>query len=82
MVFAIGFLVKTLLINPISSNVDGYFDMAYFTYLVLPPPFALVIFAGQYGTDEHAAMANNTIVLSTLFCVIAFSIGVVVQSLG
>lgn len=79
-VFTLGYLLKMLLIDPL-FHMNDLFDMSYYTFLILPPPFMLVIFIAQYDTEESAIVANNTIVLNTLFTIVAFSVGVVVEKL-
>lgn len=77
-ILAIGYLVKLLVFNPLLGEGSQMFNMAYFTYLILPPPFMLALFVSEYSTEENAAVTNNTIVLSTITCVILFTIGVLV----
>ncbi len=75
-VFVIGYLMKIFIMTPILGSSSQLFDMAFFTFLVLPPPFMFAIFASDYSTHENAAVANNAIVLSTLLCVLLFAGGV------
>lgn len=78
-VLVVGYSVKFLFLDQYTTHLNGYFDMSFYTFMILPPPFTLAIFVSEYSTKENAAVANNTIVLSTLFCVVAFAIGVIVN---
>ncbi len=75
-IFGVGYLIKLLIINPY-IQISAVFDLAFFTFLALPPPFSLVIFMGEYCSDEEVSIANNAIVLSTLVCLVLF-VGMVV----
>lgn len=72
-VVTIGYIFKYLFLDQIIVG-DLFFDYAYFTYLILPPPYSLPIFIGQYGTKEHANIATNTVVLSTVIFFVLFII--------
>lgn len=80
-VLGIGYLVKIFIMGPILGDTSKLFDMAYYTFLVLPPPFMLAIFVSEFSTEENAAITNNTIVLSTITCVVLFAIGVVITGI-
>lgn len=75
---SIGYLVKFFVMAPMIGETTKLFDMAYYTFLILPPPFMLAIFVGEYSTEENATVVNNVIVLNTLLCIILFIIGVMV----
>lgn len=77
----IGYLVKGLVMDRFLPVSDGLFEMAYFTFLIMPPPFSLAIFAGEYGSVEEAGIVNNTIVLSTIISVIMF-VGAVILKIN
>lgn len=79
-VFAIGYIIKWLVMMPLIGETTVLFDMAYYTFLLLPPPFMLAVFVSEYSTKENAAIANNTIVLSTLVCIVLFAVGVFVKA--
>jgi malate permease and related proteins len=67
----IGFLFKQFIINPV-FDPSFNFNLAYFTFLILPPPFSLSIFVGQYCSEEDTIITNNAVVLSTITCVMLF----------
>ncbi len=69
--FIVGYTLKFLLIDRIIPN-DRLFDYGFFTFLILPPPYSLTIFVGQYATDENKELINNTLVLSTVVCITAY----------
>lgn len=66
-----GYAFKFIVLNPIMGN-DPYFDYAFFTFVILPPPMSLPIFTAKYSTKENAELMNNTVVLGTLVCIVAF----------
>lgn len=68
LVFMIGYSFKMLLIDRILPP-DPIFNYAYFTFLILPPPLSLPIFMGTYSTREHEELANNVVVVSTVFTI-------------
>ena len=70
-ILTIGYAFKYFLVDYILP-ADKIFDYAYFTFLILPPPFATSIFIGKYSVKENEELANNTVVMSTLFCITAF----------
>lgn len=70
-VLGIGYIVKLFVIDAF-YDVNTIFDSAYFTYLILPPPFALAILVGQYSSEENTGIINNATVISTLICILAF----------
>ena len=49
----IGYLIRIFVIGPVIGQVSPMFEMAYFTFLVLPPPFSLEHFCGgiQFGRE-------------------------------
>jgi predicted permease len=79
-VLSIGYTVKIVLIDQLFNNLSPMFNLAYFTFLILPPPFSLAIFVGQYSSEENTAVANNAIVLDTIVCVVLFSVMVLFNS--
>ena len=70
----VGYGVKIFIINPIVGEVSYLFNVAYFTFVIMPPPFSLAIFVGEYSSNENAIIANNTIVLSNVVSVVVFLI--------
>jgi predicted permease len=70
-ILGFGYIVKFFVID-MFYDVTNMFNLAYFTYLILPPPFALAIFVGQLSTEENTGIVNNATVISTLICVAAF----------
>ncbi len=69
--FTIGYSIKYMVIDRFVSP-DPIFDYAYFTTLILPPPFSLPIFVGEYSSEENKELANNTVVLGTVVSVVIF----------
>lgn len=69
-ILSVGYLVKFLIIDRLISN-DTLFNYAYFTFLILPLPFSLPIFASKH-CKEYEELVNNTVVLSTILCIIVF----------
>jgi malate permease and related proteins len=66
-----GIVFKQFIVNPLfETNLN--FNLAYFTFLILPPPFSLSIFVGQYCSEEDTIITNNGIVLATISCIILF----------
>lgn len=70
---SIGYFFKWLVLDAIIIN-DQFFDYAYFTFLILPPPMSLPIFAGKYSTKENSELLNNMVVLNTIVCIIIFTL--------
>ncbi len=70
-ILTVGYIFKYMLIDRIITP-EPLFNYAYFTFLILPPAFSLPIFVGEYSTDEHKEIANNTVVLSTLISIIIY----------
>ncbi len=67
----VGYAFKFLLIDKIIIN-DILFDYAFFTFLILPSPYSLPIFVGEYANDEYRDIANNTVVLNNIATIIVF----------
>lgn len=67
----VGYAFKFLLFDRWMGN-QPYFDYAFFTFLILPPPMSLPIFTSKYGTKEMGELINNTVVISTLLCILLF----------
>jgi predicted permease len=72
---SLGYLVKWLVIDAL-VDTNLFFDFGYFTFLILPPPFSLSVFVGEYESKENEAILSNALVLSTIVCVVLFIIGV------
>ena len=72
---SIGYIIKWFVIDAL-MNTNMYFDFGYYTFLILPPPFSLSIFIGEYENQENEAILSNALVLSTIICVVLFIIGV------
>ncbi|WP_432406210.1 AEC family transporter [Wukongibacter sp. M2B1] len=70
-ILTIGYIFKYVIIDRIITP-EPLFNYAYFTFLILPPAFSLSIFVGEYSTNEHKEIANNTVVLSTLVSIIIY----------
>lgn len=69
----VGYLVKFLIMDQLFDISSKMFEIAYFTFLIMPPPFSLSIFVDEYD-HEQGIIATNTTVLSTVFSIIAFVI--------
>lgn len=70
-ILTIGYIFKIFIINKIITN-DPLFDYAYFTFLILPPPYSLSIFVGKYANREYSEIANNVVVIHTIACIAIF----------
>lgn len=68
---SLGYLVKIFWIDP-NITTNPFFDFGFFTFLILPPPFSLAVFIGEYETKESEAILSNALVLSTIVCVLVF----------
>jgi predicted permease len=62
--------MKLFLIRIITN--DPLFDYAYFTFLILPPPYSLSIFVDKYANGEYSEIANNVVVIHTIACITIF----------
>lgn len=71
-ILVIGYLIKFLIIDKLIVE-DTIFNYAYFTFLILPLPFSLPIFAGKH-CPEYEELINNTVILSTMLCILTFII--------
>lgn len=69
----VGYLVKMLFLDKMLIE-DRFFDYAWFTFLILPPPYAMPLLIGKHSTEENTAIATNTIVLGTIVTIIIFVI--------
>ncbi|MCY6957444.1 AEC family transporter [Clostridium brassicae] len=69
-ILTLGYAFKYLIIDKL-VNPEPLFNYAYFTFLILPIPFSLPIFVGEY-CDEYKELVNNSVVLSTVLCIIIF----------
>lgn len=76
-ILGIGYAVKFLVIDRFFV-VGHMFDLAYFTYLILPTPFVYAIFVGQYSDEENKNIVNNATVIGTIICVALFVVMVLV----
>ncbi|WP_052221782.1 AEC family transporter [Clostridium homopropionicum] len=72
-VFIIGYAFKFLVLDALIKD-DKLFDYAYFTFLILPPPFSTPIFMDKYNAHEYRDLANNVTVLDTIICIIVYVI--------
>jgi len=77
-VLGIGYLAYRFLIGPIVGGGLSVNDMAFYTFIILPPPFMIAIFVGEYSTKENTAIVSNAVVLATLSCIILFVGGVII----
>ncbi|MBS4539007.1 malate permease [Clostridium sp. D2Q-11] len=70
-ILVVGYAFKFILIDKIIVD-DKLFDYAFFTLLILPPPYSLPIFVGEYANDEYRDIANNVVVLNTITCIVMY----------
>ncbi|PAB59307.1 AEC family transporter [Anaeromicrobium sediminis] len=70
-ILLVGYMVKYMVIDRIIDE-NELFNYAYFTFLILPPPFALPLFVGEYSNEEDKNIANNTVVLSTVLSIVLY----------
>lgn len=70
-ILIMGYIFKIFIINRIITN-DPLFDYAYFTFLILPPPYSLSIFVDKYANGEYSEIANNVVVIHTIACITIF----------
>ena len=71
-ILVVGYLIKFLIIDKLIVE-DRIFNYAYFTFLILPLPFSLPIFSGKH-CPEYEELINNTVILSTMLCILIFII--------
>lgn len=64
----VGYTFKFLILDRILPD-DRYFEYAYFTFLILPPPMSLPIFTEQFSGKELGEVMNNTVVFNTIVCI-------------
>jgi predicted permease len=69
----VGYIIKELIINRFIT-FDSYLEHAYFTLLILPPPFSLSIFVEKFGQEENSKLVNNITVVSTCVCIVVYII--------
>ncbi len=75
----IGYLFKFLILSRF-IEMSVQFNYAFFTFLILPPPFLLSIFIETHGdgidqkTRDNIILANNIVVLDTVVCITTFII--------
>lgn len=70
---SIGYIIKFLIIDRFMV-FDKYLEYAFFTLLILPPPFSLSVLVGKYGDEENAKLANNITVVYTCLCIVTYII--------
>lgn len=74
LILSIGYLIKFVLIDRIIV-FDQYMNYAYFTLLILPPPFSASVLIGKYGgSDDDVKLANNITVLYTCLSIVTYII--------
>lgn len=70
-VLVLGYALKFFLLDRV-MEANILFDYAYFTFLILPPPFSLSIFVGRYSQPYEQKLTNNFIVMNTLIGISVF----------
>ncbi len=78
--FTVGYLLKITLLNLWIKDI--YFDYAFFTFLILPPPFSLPVFISEYASDEDVELANNMVVVSIAGCFLLFVLFTIMIAIG
>jgi hypothetical protein len=72
LILFLGYIFKFLFINKIMTSTN-LFNYAFFTFLILPPPFALPILISEIaGKNDLEELANNTVMLSTVTSVLIY----------
>ena len=69
----LSYLVKFLILDRIAGEVTPLYNMAFFTFMVLSPPYVSAIYIGLYSTKENAYVANNVLVMGTVLAVLIMS---------
>ena len=72
--FPVSYFVKFLVLDRIVGGVTPLYNMAFFTFMVLSPPYMSAIFIGQYSSKENTYVVNNILVMSTVMAVAIMSI--------
>lgn len=75
----VGMLIKLLVIDTL-FDTSRQLDLAYYTFIILPPPYSLAIFVSQYCDEEESIITNNAIVISTILCIGLFITMVLIYS--
>ena len=71
LILIVGYILKFAFINKILIP-DKIFNYAWFTYLILPPSFAIAVLIGNHSSKENKDIAANTVVLSTIVSIIVY----------
>lgn len=64
----VGYVYKFFILDNLLPN-DTFFNHAFFTFLILPPPMSLPIFTEEFSNKEMGELMNNTVVFNTLLCI-------------
>ncbi len=75
------YLLKYLVIDRIVGDVTPLYNMAFFTFMVLSPPYMSGIFIGAYSSKENTYVTNNVLVLGTVMAVVIMSVTALVVPL-
>lgn len=74
----IGYAIKLLLIDRIIT-FDVYMNHAFFTLLILPPPYSSSVLLSKYGgKDEDVSLANNITVTYTCLCIVVYIVYMII----
>jgi predicted permease len=68
---SLGFLLKTQLVDRLYPRTP-LMDHGFFLLFVLPPIFSLSLFISPHSNSDEIALANNVIVLYTLYTLTSF----------
>lgn len=63
--FIVGYTFKLFIIN-LFMPLDSVFNHAFFTFLVVPAPMIVPMFASMYISDEYGQLASNVIAINTI----------------
>ncbi len=69
----VSYLVKFLVMDRIVGEVTPLYNMAFFTFMVLSPPYVSAIYLGMYSSRENSYVVNNVLVISTVMAVAIMS---------
>ena len=73
----VSYLVKFFVMDRVVGAVTPLYNMAFFTFMTLSPPYVSAILIDLYSTKENGYVANNVIVISTIFAVIIMSLAAI-----
>lgn len=75
----VSYMVKFFIMDHVVGEVTFLYNMAFFTFMILSPPYVSAILIDLYSTKENGYVANNVIVISTIIAVIIMSITAIIM---